>query len=149
MNINKRAKVVIAAAALIGTAGIAGTAFTATGVLATGNAATPQFVGGTVSQTITGATLTNIEYGYDAVDHLNVDEVLLTFADSNADGQHVTLTPHSSAGTPDTDTFTCTDVSTTATVSTSDCTITGGTGAYTGLDSIDILVGSTTAALHP
>src|SRR4051812_19246470 len=101
MKINKRAKAVIAAAALIGTAGIAGTAFTATGIERTAPAT--QFVGGTVNQTVTGAVLSNIEYGFADDTHMDVDEIKITFTDGAADTQSVDVTLSGA----DTATFTC------------------------------------------
>jgi hypothetical protein len=92
MNINKRAKVVVAAVALIGTAGIAGNAFTGTGV--TNNAPASQFVGGQVSQVVKGATLTNVQYGFsDPPVNLNLHQIRLTFAGTDTNGKAVTVVP--------------------------------------------------------
>jgi hypothetical protein len=90
MNLNRRAKMFIGAVALVATAGIAGSAFTSTGV--TNNAGSTQFVGGTVSQSVTGATLESVEYSFgDAPANTAVHSVALTFADANADGKTPTV----------------------------------------------------------
>ncbi|MEY2420610.1 MAG: hypothetical protein QOI95_677 [Acidimicrobiaceae bacterium] len=90
MNLNKRAKMLVGAVALAATAGIAGSAFTSTGV--TNNAGSTQFVGGTVSQSVTGATLSSVEYSFgDAPANTAVHSVALTFANANADGKTPTV----------------------------------------------------------
>ncbi|HET7140304.1 MAG TPA: hypothetical protein VFI36_09100 [Arthrobacter sp.] len=78
----KSAKI-ITALSVAGLAVAAGSAFTGAGLSTSGSAASPQFVGGTVSQTVTGATLTNLEYGFGAdVTKTAVSQVTLTFADA-------------------------------------------------------------------
>jgi hypothetical protein len=129
MNINKRAKVVVAAAALIGTAGIAGSAFTAAGIT---NATTPQFIGGEVTQTVTGATLQNIGYRFTDAGHLTIDRIQLTFTDNKADAQLVTV----ELNDVDDGGFTC--VNSGAAVFLCDTAT-----PFTGLDKIDITVSST------
>ena len=62
MNLTKRNKVIIAAAALAGAAAVTGSAFTAGGLSDTSN---DNFIGGTVDQIISGATITNVDYDID------------------------------------------------------------------------------------
>ncbi|WP_138413966.1 hypothetical protein [Sinomonas gamaensis] len=113
----------------LGAAALAsGTAFTGTGLANTAPAT--QFLGGTVGQTVTGATLAGVSYAFaDAPANTEVNTINLTFANT-ADGRTVAVTPSGGTGS-----FTCTAVASNA----STCTFTG-TGGYTGLTSIDITV---------
>jgi hypothetical protein len=56
----------ITALSVAGLAVAAGSAFTGAGVTTDGQAAADQFIGGTVSQTVTGATLERIDYEFAA-----------------------------------------------------------------------------------
>ncbi|HVL04699.1 MAG TPA: hypothetical protein VM388_01845 [Acidimicrobiales bacterium] len=87
MNINKRARIVVGALALAGTVAFAGNAFTATGVSRGANFGESQFVGGTVTQTVTGATLESVVYNTN-IAGTEVNSVEVTFA-SGSDGQGV------------------------------------------------------------
>ncbi len=81
---------IFTALSVAGLAVAAGSAFTGTGV--TNDAGASQFVGGTVTQSVTGATLNSIAYGYsDAPANTLVNQVTLTFADANADGKTPTI----------------------------------------------------------
>jgi hypothetical protein len=126
---------IVAGAAVAGLAALGGTAFTGTGL---GNTApATQFIGGTVSQTVTGATLDSIDYGFaDDPAHTQVNSIQLTFANT-ADGRTVAVTAHgNSAGAG---TFGCTPVETNA----STCSYTPGSDAllgYSGLTSLDVTV---------
>ena len=60
----RKSSKIISAAAIAVLAAAGGTAFTATGLDITGQAASAQFIGGTVTQGVTGATLKDILYGY-------------------------------------------------------------------------------------
>lgn len=75
MNLTKRNKVIIAAAALAGAAAVTGSAFTAGGLSDTSN---DSFIGGTVDQTIFGATITNVVYDID--DDNELVEIVVTLA---------------------------------------------------------------------
>lgn len=75
MNINTRIKGIIGAVALVGAFGVAGGAFTAGGVSDT---SADGFVGGTVTQTVTGAVVTNVDYAVSVANE--IDTVTLTFA---------------------------------------------------------------------
>ena len=125
MNITKSAKLMVGAVAIVGAAGalggsaFAGSAFTGTGVTTSGTAASAQFVGGTVSQSVTGATLSSIVYTYADTTNTAVNQATLTFADSATDGK--TPTVAFSAGTPVG--FSCTAIESTGHTST--CTPTG------------------------
>ncbi|MFI5889189.1 hypothetical protein ACIA5D_03610 [Actinoplanes sp. NPDC051513] len=67
------------------------TALTGSGVVRTGTAA-DQFVGGTVTQTITGATVTGVVYGYyDTNSQNQVNSIAITVA--GASGKTLTITP--------------------------------------------------------
>lgn len=68
----------VVAVGVAGLAAASGAAFTGTGL--TNTAGATQFVGGTVSQTVTGATLTNVLYAFVDTTNTAVDEVTLTFA---------------------------------------------------------------------
>ena len=76
---------VLTAVAVAGLALAGGSAFTGAGLSTTGAASAPQFVGGTVTQTVTGATLTGIDYGFvggPTGPQTTVNQVTLTFADA-------------------------------------------------------------------
>jgi hypothetical protein len=117
----------LAAAALAG-----GTAFTGTGLATT--APSTQFLGGTVSQTVSGATLAGVEYAFaNAPANTEVSTITLTFSNT-ADGRTVALAPAGGSG----GTFSCSDVLNNA----STCTFvpTTNEAGYTGLGSIDVTV---------
>ena len=87
-----RAKTMIAALALAGAIGIGTNAFTASGL--TNNAGSSQFLGGSVTQDVSGASLQNVAYAFaDAPGNLIISEATLTFA-GNANGQHADVTFH-------------------------------------------------------
>jgi hypothetical protein len=76
---------VLTAVAVAGLALAGGSAFTGAGLGRTSGAPDSQFVGGTVSQTVTGATLTGVEYGFVGAltgPQTSVNKVTLTFADA-------------------------------------------------------------------
>jgi hypothetical protein len=86
----RRSTTLIAAVAAAGLAAIGGSAFTGTGV--TNSAGASQFIGGTVNQTVSGATLANVAYTFgDAPANTAVHSVALTFA-VGAAGQTVAIT---------------------------------------------------------
>lgn len=73
---------IVTALSVTGLALAAGSAFTGAGLV---NAAgSSQFVGGTVSQTVTGATLNSLVYGFTDGTNTAVDKVTLTFAEGAA-----------------------------------------------------------------
>ncbi|MGO4247928.1 hypothetical protein AB4Y87_12005 [Paenarthrobacter sp. RAF54_2] len=129
----KSAKI-ITALSVAGLAVAAGSAFTGTGVTKTGQASADQFVGGTVSQTVSGATLTTIAYGFDDADaNTRVNSITLTFA-GTVNGRAVAATPSGGSG----GTFTCSATASNA----SSCTFVPAdteTG-YTGLTSLAVTV---------
>lgn len=131
-----RKPVIIAAgAAIAALAAIGGSAFTGTGL---GNTApATQFVGGTVSQSVTGATLASITYSYaDAPANTEVKSIALAFSNT-ADGRTVAVSP--SGGATGVGTFSCTATATNA----STCTYTAGTDTltgYKGLTSLSVTV---------
>jgi hypothetical protein len=70
---------VLSALSVAGLAVVAGSAFTGTGLATT--AGSSQFVGGTVSQSVSGATLQGLVYGFvDNNTKTDVNQVTLTFA---------------------------------------------------------------------
>ena len=80
---------VLTATAAVGVIAIGGSAFTAGGLsLAAGQE--NGFLGGSVTQNITGATINNIEYGWTDNDYTAINEIKLTFA-ASATGRTVTL----------------------------------------------------------
>ncbi|GAA2009606.1 hypothetical protein JL107_17330 [Nakamurella flavida] len=127
---------IIAAAALVGLAVAGGAAFTGTGLAST--TAATQFVGGTVSQTVTGATLTGVTYGFTDDSNTAVDEITLVLEGANGRVPDVTINSTSSSPLL----AVCTAVSAPgATVpNTSTCTMPAGTTSVTGLTGIDITV---------
>lgn len=129
-----RKSLIISGAAIVAAlAALGGSAFTGTGV--DNQAGATQFVGGTVSQTVTGATLSSIDYTFTDTTNTAVQSIALTFANT-ADGRTVAVTP---AGNASGGTFTCSNVSTNA----SSCTYTVGTDTltgYKGLTSLDVTV---------
>jgi hypothetical protein len=96
MNITKRAKIAAGALALAGAVTLTGSAFTAGGL--TSHAGESQFLGGTVSQTVTGATLNRIDYLTDS-SGTSVAGVELTFA-SSVLGRDVHITVDQDSGAP-------------------------------------------------
>ena len=81
---------ILAGLAVAGVLAAGSYAFTSTGV--TNNAGAAQFVGGTVSQSVTGATLSSVVYSFgDAPANTAVHSVALTFADANSDGKTPTV----------------------------------------------------------
>ena len=84
----KSAKI-ISAVAVAGLAFAASAAYTGTGL--TNSAGATQFVGGQVSQAVTGATLSNLAYTFTDGTKTAVSSVNLTFADDQSDGKAVTL----------------------------------------------------------
>ena len=72
---------VFTALSVAGLAVVAGSAFTGAGLSTGGDAAAPQFIGGTVSQSVDGATLTDLVYGFTDGTKTAVNQVTLTFAD--------------------------------------------------------------------
>jgi hypothetical protein len=71
----------IAAAGFAGLVAVGGAAFTGSGLSTSGSAASDSFVGGTVTQSIKGATLTDIGYGYVDATNTAIESATLTFAD--------------------------------------------------------------------
>jgi hypothetical protein len=109
---------IITATAFVGLAAAGGSALTGSGI--TNNAGASQFVGGSISQGITGATLSSIAYTFgDAPVNTAVHSFLVTFGDANVDAKTptVALTGGNAVA------FTCTAVE--ATLHTSTCTTDG------------------------
>lgn len=123
---------ILTALSVAGLAVAAGSAFTGTGV--TNDAGATQFVGGTVSQSVTGATLTNVAYSFaDSGAKTLVNSIALTFS-GTADGRVVSVAPSGGSG----GTFTCTAVSSNA----STCIFVPATTetGYTNLGSLAVTV---------
>ena len=120
------------AVAVAGLVAATGSAFTGTGLATTAGAT--QFVGGTVSQTVTGATLTGIVYGFaDGPANTLVNGITLSFSNT-ADGRTVSVAPTGGSG----GTFTCSVVA--ADTSTCDFVPTASETGYLGLTSLDTSV---------
>ncbi|MGJ9402716.1 hypothetical protein [Arthrobacter sp. KK5.5] len=123
---------IVTALAVAGLAFAGGSAFTGTGLSNTAPAT--QFIGGTVSQSVTGATLAGVTYGFaDAGTNTLVNEITLAFADT-ADGRTVAAVPSGGSG----GTFSCGAVLNNA----STCAFTPATTetGYTGLTSLAVTV---------
>lgn len=128
---------ILGAVAVAGLVAATGSAFTGTGL--TNNAGASQFVGGTVSQSVTGASLAGVVYAFSDTTNTAVNKITLTFADG-ADGKAVSVAPSGGSG----GTFSCPVVTT---GDTSICTFvedpaTTGTVevGYTGLTSLSVTV---------
>lgn len=119
----------LAAAAL---AAMGTSALTGSGLSTSGSAAAPQFIGGSVTQSVTGATMTSVAYGFADTTNTAIHSAVLTFANADADTKAVTLvfTGGNAAA------FTCTAIE--ATNHTSTCT--ADTADETGAASAAITV---------
>lgn len=115
MNISTRAKALVGAVAIGGAAIAMGGAFTAGGISGTAHE-TPAFVGGSVDQTVEGATLNTIAYDVDEANN-KISTVTLTFNDNKSEGKVPTIAF---------DSGTATDCTAVATMS-STCTLTDQT----------------------
>jgi len=93
----------ICAIAVAGLVAAGASAFTGTGV--TDNAPGSVFVGGTVNQGVTGATLSNIAYTYSDPTKTAVSTIVLTFADATNGATPTALVTATAA-----DVFTCTAI---------------------------------------
>jgi hypothetical protein len=131
----RNTKKLIGAVAVAGIVAAGGSAFTGTGV--TDAAAGSQFVGGTVSQTITGATLNDIAYGFTNAADTTINAVTLTF-EADALGKHVSIALAGNGAS----TSTCVDVHGVGPEGditgpyTSECTVT----PYTGANNLSVTV---------
>jgi hypothetical protein len=132
---------VLGALAVAGVAASGGTAFTGAGLTAGGTAASAQYIGGTVSQDVTGATLNTIAYHFADAAKLHMDSTTLTFANAESDGKTVTVVAGTGYG-GDATKITCSTVE--AVGHTSTCTAKNDadvvTGYVTGLASIAVTV---------
>lgn len=90
MNTSTRAKALIGAVAIGGSAVAMGGAFTAGGIGGTAHS-TPAFIGGSVDQSITGATMSAIVYDVDEAAN-KITSVELTFTGTAADGKTPVIT---------------------------------------------------------
>lgn len=91
MNITKRTRLGIGAVGVCAAVGLAaGGAFTAGGLHTTGQASADQFVGGTITQTVSGATLSDISFSHPDPAQRQIDTVTLTFS-AIADGKTVSI----------------------------------------------------------
>jgi hypothetical protein len=94
-----RKPLVIAGAALaVSLAALGGAAFTGAGL--TNNAGDAEFVGGTVSQTVTGATLTKIQYAWSDASNTKLSNIHLQFGEPLND--HTVLVEVHGSGEPQT-----------------------------------------------
>jgi hypothetical protein len=167
MHITKRVKVVAGVSALLGVVLAGGSAFTATGITLGTSAALPQFIGGTVSQDVSGTTLESVIYSYaDAADgtsgsgtpagagdttgetpgvgnNTEIDSVLLTFSDDNA-GATVPTIVFGGTNSPYSD-WTCTTIAT-STPFVSTCTTTASPAYAVGVTSITVTLAPTNNA---
>lgn len=121
----RKSTTLLSALAIAGLGLAGGSAFTGSGL--TNNAGATQFVGGTVSQTFTGATLSTVAYTYSDASNTAIHSALLTFA-ADADGKLVAIAFTGSAS----GTFVCTAVE--ATGHTSTCTASVNAADVTAVD---------------
>jgi hypothetical protein len=126
----------ITALSVAGLAVAAGSAFTGTGLATTGTAASTQFVGGTVSQSVTGATLDSLVYGFTDGTKTAVNQVTLTFADATG-GKTPTLSLTGGSAA----TFTCNPIDDAVDPGTFISVCTAGVGtSQTGVTSASVTV---------
>jgi hypothetical protein len=93
MHISKRVKVVAGVSALLGVVVAGGAAFTASYLTAAGQADAVQYIGGTISQTIVGQVIDDINYGYTDDTDADIDAVQLVFSEPDVGATvDVTLT---------------------------------------------------------
>lgn len=128
---------IVTAVAVAGIVFAGGSAFTGTGLSTT--AGETQFIGGQVSQQVTGATLATVDYDFTNTTQESINKINLSFANTE-DGKPVVVTTTGGAG----GTFTCGNVVANASVCTFAPTTTE-TG-YTGLTGLSITVGELDAA---
>lgn len=136
MNITKKTRLAIGVVGLSAAVGLAaGGAFTGTGV--TNNAGSTQFIGGTITQTVTGAVMTAVVYGpfTDAPANTQTSTITLTFSAGTADGKAVALAATAAA---DTGTWTCDNIG--AGSSPTHVSICTDSGVATSVNSINIAV---------
>jgi hypothetical protein len=132
--------------AVAGVVAVGGTALTGSGVtwLGTGTAKTTQFVGGTVSQSVTGAQVTGVAYAFSDGTDTIVSGVTITFHAGDVTGTNaVTLAPSGTGYTGNGAEWTCGTAgdSTSCTVKTSGhVAVTGAANGYDGLTALAITV---------
>ena len=128
---------ILTAVAVAGIVFAGGSAFTGTGLDTTAGAT--QFIGGQVSQAVTGATLAGVDYDFTDTTQESINKINLSFANTE-DGKPVAVTTTGGAG----GTFLCGNV--VANASTCSFTATPGEDGYTGLTGLSITVGTLDAA---
>ena len=127
-------KILVVAACVVGVIGVGGAAFTATGI--TDNAPSAAFIGGTVSQSITGAALSNIGYGFADTANTEMNSVTLTFADAtNGATPTVAVSPADGSVT-----WSCEAVGAAPPPDVSTCTASGTPAYQTGVTGIAVTV---------
>ncbi|MGX6605854.1 hypothetical protein ACWKSP_27560 [Micromonosporaceae bacterium Da 78-11] len=127
--------------AVAGAVAAGSTAFTATGVTSTAPAS--QFVGGTVSQSVTGAALSNIAYTFSDPTNTIISSVTLTFLSSSADGKTVTLAPTGGSFVGTATQWTCATGANSTVCSVKDVStvdVTGAPNGRSGLTSLAVTV---------
>lgn len=117
MRITHRTKICVAVA-VAGVVAASGAAFTATGL--TNNAGPTQYIGGTVTQAVTGATLSDVAYGFTDATKTSVNLVTLTFS-NDVNGKTPTIAFAGSSAS-----FTCTPISAGSSACTPDSAPAGG-----------------------
>jgi hypothetical protein len=128
-------KKLLGAVAVAGVIAAGGSAFTGTGVTST--AAASQFVGGTVQQAVTGATLNDVSYGFSDATNTAINAVTLTFAaDALGKTVGIALTGNGASTSSCVDVHGVDNAGTITGPYTSECTVT----AYTGANGIAVTV---------
>jgi hypothetical protein len=146
--------------AVAGVVAAGATAVTGSGVVWGGGAtgSDTQFVGGKVSQTVTGATISSVVYAFADDPGAKTETNLITITVANADGKSLTVSPSGGAGFTTADEWTCTGtLAVHDATSTYDLTVVipaggvvtcqptlgaghGATGYWTGLTTLDLTV---------
>lgn len=137
MKISTRAKALVGAVAITGAAIAMGGAFTAGGISGTAHE-TDAFIGGSVDQSITGATLSSIVHDVDEANN-KINSVLLTFGDATADNKVPEIT---FAGATENGVYTCVAVDAESNESLCSPDSTTPVLADTNVTSVDIMVAS-------
>jgi hypothetical protein len=81
----KLATKILGSVAIAGILASGGSAFTGAGLNLTGSASSNSFVGGSVTQTVSGAQLKSVAYHTAAADSKEIDQITLTFTGSVGD----------------------------------------------------------------
>jgi hypothetical protein len=121
--------------AVAGVVATGGTALTGAGVAWTGGITQTGFVGGTVSQTVQGATITSVSYLYGAQTAGDVTGVTVAFDDAYSNGKTLALVPSGGSAEGGFTSFVCSGA-----IASAAKTCTANLGSYRGMTALAITV---------